>query len=574
MRKVVTWNSTTIAFNQVWADEYGLPAGHWRQTVTTGTGVETNYFDAFWRPIYAERWDNNDRANTQSIVRHQYDSDGRSTFESYPVRTQGEIANGVYQQYDALGRLVATVADSERGQLRTSVWCNPSAFQKVQTNARGFATTYYYQAFDQPSEDAITGIAAPEGVWVGIDRDLFGKTLAITRSGNGKSLARRYVYDGYQRLCKTIEAETGATVQAYDGANNVAWRASGLNLPATDACDQGSVPGAQKMSFAYDELNRLKTTTYGDNSPAIERTYTLDGQLRTIASDGALWTYDYNKRQLNWKETLAYGGRTYTVLRGYDANGAVSQLSYPLDNLTLYYSPNAFGQPSQVGGFAQGIRYHPNGAIKEFTYGNGIRHELLQNMRGLPERTTDAVSESYVYDANGNPEQITDHFLSSASRSMTYDGLDRLTTATAPGLWGNAAYGYDALDNLTSSSIGSGQNARNLIHAFNPGNNRLDSVSGGPAGFNFAYAYDLQGNITQRGTQRYRFDIGNRLRSAEGRATYAYDGHGRRVSSVGNDQSNTVQIYTQEGKLLYSGPAAGGGAKYIYLNNHQIAEVK
>jgi len=37
---------------------------------------------------------------------------------------------------------------------------------------------------------------------------------------------------------------------------------------------------------------------------------------------------------------------------------------------------------------------------------------------------------------------------------------------------------------------------------------------------------------------------------------------------------NTIQIYTQDGKLLYSGPPAGGGTKYVYLNNHVIAEVK
>jgi hypothetical protein len=36
---------------------------------------------------------------------------------------------------------------------------------------------------------------------------------------------------------KTIEPESGATVQAYDAANNVAWRASGLSLPSTSSCD-------------------------------------------------------------------------------------------------------------------------------------------------------------------------------------------------------------------------------------------------------------------------------------------------------------------------------------------------
>lgn len=46
-----------------------------------------------------------------------------------------------------------------------------------------------------------------------IPRDLFGKPSSITRSGGGASATRSYVYDPYQRLCKTIEPESGATIQ-------------------------------------------------------------------------------------------------------------------------------------------------------------------------------------------------------------------------------------------------------------------------------------------------------------------------------------------------------------------------
>jgi hypothetical protein len=40
--------------------------------------------------------------------------------------------------------------------------------------------------------------------------------------------------------------------------------------------------------------------------------------------------------------------------------------------------------------------------------------------------------------------------------------------------------------------------------------------------------YDTNGNLKQRGSQTYTFDIGNRLKSATGKASYAYDGLGRR----------------------------------------------
>ena len=390
--------------------------------------------------------------------------------------------------------------------LKEQCWCSITCFQSLQ-NGLFRIQALRFQAFDQPSEDAITGIAAPEGVLVTIGRDVFGKTMAISRSG-GKSLTRSYVYDVHQRLCKTIEPETGATIQAYDAASNISWRATGLALPSTGSCDEASVPAAQKMSFGYDLRNRLETTTFGDNSPAIARTYTPDGQLKTIASGGALWTYDYNKRQLNWRETLAYGGRNYTITRAYDANASVSQLTYPVDNLTLNYNPNAFGGVRQVGGYATGIEYHPNGAVAAFNYGNGIRRTMNQNIRGLPERSLDngVLNDRYTYDANGNPDNIVDDLEGVATRAMAYDGLDRLRTVSAPNLWGTASYGYAALDNLVSTSISGGASARTLTHTVDPLTNRLQSVSGGPASFNFSYGYDIQGNVTRRGAQTYRFD--------------------------------------------------------------------
>ena len=64
------------------------------------------------------------------------------------------------------------------------------------------------------------------------------------------------------------------------------------------------------------------------------------------------------------------------------------------------------------------------------------------------------------------------------------------------------------------------------------------------------------------------------MSSATGLATYEYDGHGRRVSVVGNDGVNRVQVYSQAGQLLYSTAGTNAATKYIYLNNHIIAEVK
>ena len=148
---------------------------------------------------------------------------------------------------------------------------------------------------------------------------------------------------------------------------------------------------------------------------------------------------------------------------------------------------------------------------------------------------------------------------------MGYDGLDRLSAAN--GIWGSGAFGYDPLDNLRTSTVGS----RSAVAAIDTATNRLSSltVNGSVLGF----GYDANGNLTARGAQGYAFDIGNRLASAPGKASYAYDGHGRRTWVAYADGSWKLQVYSQAGKLLWSQHSSQGSTRHVYLGDRLIAEV-
>jgi YD repeat-containing protein len=573
----VAWNGTTITFAPVANTEYDLPAGHWRQTVTTGNASDVTYYDALWRPVYSYTADNANPGATSRLVKRQFDHNGHTTFESYPTRTYADIGPGVRTQYDALGRVIAVGADNGPQVLWTAT-SYLGGFQKAVTDPNGNVTTSSFHAFDEPSESAVAGIRAPLGVAVAINRDVFGKTQSITRSGGGQSATRSYVYDGFARLCKTIEPETGATVQDYDAANNVIWRASGNPLPSTINCDTANVAATRKVTFGYDAMNRLQSTAYADGSPAISRTFTADGLPSTITSGGAVWTNSYDNRRNNVSESLAYGGAAYSIGRSYDANGSLRLLTYP-DTSSVDYAPNALGQPTMAGAFASAVRYHPNGAIAGFTYGNGIVRTLTQNARGLPDAARDAgvVNDKYTYDANGNVTSIDDLQEAISTHSMSYDGLDRLIGTVSAATFGTVTNTYDWLDNLTNVSVTQGPTARSTTHNFDAATNRLTSIASATGAYNLAYGYDSQGNITTRGNRSFVFDQGNRMTSATGTASYAYDGLGHRVSTVGTDGVNRVSVYTQGGQLLYlratSVPLATG-TKYIYLGRHQVAEVK
>ncbi|MCH7342473.1 RHS repeat-associated core domain-containing protein [Pelomonas sp. CA6] len=572
----VAYNATAIVFEPVNTDEFGLAAGHWRQTLSRGNARTVTYFDGLWRPVMQRRFDASDEAGTRSVIVRAFDADGRTVYESYPQRDVGSVNEtpaGKRHHFDALGRNNRSDADSELGLL-SSTTDALGGFQTRNTNARGIAATSSFWVLDDPEQFRLAGVSAAEGVTVVIGRDLFGKPLNITRSGvyngQGISVTRRYVYDSGQRLCKTIDPESGATVQDYDAAHNIAWRAPGQNLPDPLSCDTGSVGAEAKISYGYTPKNQLQSTRYGDGSPGITRTYTPDGLPWTVVSNGSTWTYGYNRLRLPVSEVLNFGGQDYVIGWGVDANGSLSSISYP-GGRSFSYSPNALGQARQLGPYASKVSFHPNGAVAGFVYGNSIQHSLTLNVRGLPLQNRDGgvIHDQYSYDANGNVVGIADLQESIFNRSLGYDGLDRLTSASAPNVWGSASYGYDPVDNLRSAVVG----VRNSLMNYDTTNRLVSMVTNGGT---TNYSYDASGNLRAKGLQTFTFDLGNRLSSASLGGSYTYDGLGRRIRLVSTDGSTRIQVYSQGGQLLWASSAGGArppsSTAYIYLGGKQIAE--
>jgi RHS repeat-associated protein len=241
------------------------------------------------------------------------------------------------------------------------------------------------------------------------------------------------------------------------------------------------------------------------------------------------------------------------------------------------YTPNALGQPTGAGSYATGVSYYPNGAIKQFTYGNGIVHTLSQNTRQLPDTSRDAygtiefIDDGYDYDTNGNVAAISDGLMGArGNRTMIYDGLDRLTDTTAPMYGaGGAHYTYDALDNL-KTMIAPG---RNHTYVYDPSTNRLTNVSNIVGGASvIGLGYDAQGNLANKNGVLYSFDQGNRLRGVTGSpaSAYVYDGLGRRVRD--STSASKHSLYSQAGQLMYATDLrAAQNSDYIYLGGSLVA---
>lgn len=593
----VAWLPTTIAYDRV-GSEVGITGTHWRQTTSTGNARKIVHYDQRLRSKLIQEFDTANVSGTQRYVRKAFDYANRETFVSFPS-TSSTPTTGTNTTYDPLGRVTGTAQNSELGTLTTQTrYLSP--FTTEFTNARGKITTTTFQAFDEPDTSAPLVSSEPLSVTTAYTRDVFGKPLTLTRSGTYNSSpisqTRQYVYDANQLLCKTIEAESGATLLSYNASNLVEWKASGQSLTDPANCQTGSVVANQKVSYDYDQRDRLWRTRYGDGSPSVTLTLTPDGLPEAVQSDNSTWNTLYNKRRLVTSETLTLTGVPYPLSYAHSPNGHIASLTYPDGNIVAY-APNALGEATQVGSYASGITRHPNGALATLTYGNGIAHTTQQNVRGLPSRSTDAgvLDDSYSYDGNANVAAITDNLGGTFTRSMGYDDRDRLTSATNGPLWGGAhTFVYDPLDNLRRADNPTFGDWTYVYNATTRRLDRIDPTAGGSA--ILTYGYDARGRANSRAlagtSQSFVVDLADRVTSVgPSVATYRYDGYGRRTS-VTKAGTSTVQVYSQAGQLMYqSAPASdgifrsgfqssdtpypastGGNKRYVYLGRHLIAE--
>ncbi len=605
---VQSWLPVNSSFQRIATVEFGIPAGHWRQSITRGAYRKDIYFDALWRPILEREQDTSNAAATTRFTAKRFDLDGRELFTSYPVGSASSwaaITLGSRQQFDALGRPVRSEQDSEHGVLATTIAYLPG-FLRQTTNPRGFQTVEYFWAHGEPSYDNVAQVNEPEQRATVIERDIFGRTVRIQRG----DLGRHWVYDAHGRLCKAVEPETGATFSAFDAAGNLAWSARGSSRTSL-TCDRDDVPAFERIERSYDARNRLLSVDYPDSTPDETYTYFADGKLATgtranVDRTEGIWSYQYNRRGLITREHINRPGiGQYAFRWEHDPHGHVSTYrdpwteAMPSFGLTLDFAPNALGQPTRAGSFATNATYFPNGALKSFTYGNGAVYTAALNQRGMLDRAQVArsgamiVDDSYDYDAVGNVVALTDTVTPNGTRSMTYDGINRLLTAS----YGNGteeAFTYDYLDNIRTWR----ENTQTRTFNYD-GRNQLSSVSVPGPLTQTTYAYNAAGEQISRTpvyptsgpTQVRTFDMAGRLarvtgltgmQHSGGEVRYEYDVHGRRVTQWRDRAQHTfaspdvrVSYYTFDGVLRgeadnFSGKY--GSTDYVYLGSTLVAK--
>ncbi|MGJ6967826.1 LamG-like jellyroll fold domain-containing protein [Streptosporangium sp. G11] len=395
-------------------------------------------------------------------------------------------------------------------------------------------------------------------------------------------------YDFLGRTSKVTDALGNATAVEYDVA--------GRKIAAKDLNDVGAA--TRTFGFGYDLDGNPTTITSGEGR-ITRRTFDALGQMTSLiepvsATKSITSTFGYDAAGAPTRTTDGRGNATWT---GYNTLGLVESVIEPATaahpnatDRTWTSVYDAAGNPVaivQPGGVRIDRTFDHLGRVatetgtgasvstpsRTYAYDQVDRptaigdYALEYNDRSLLTKVSKATNQvaTYAYDSAGNPTQRVDPAgtatytwdgadrLKTASDPVTgrtwtygYDNADRLTSKTSANPVGTQSYGYDTMDRLTSQAVknSSGTELSKIVYGWDKDDNLTTKTTTGTAGAGTnTYGYDHAGRLTSwtapggAATDYTWDDSGNR--TTVGAKTFTYDERNRLVSGAGTDYTYT-----------------------------------
>ncbi len=337
---------------------------------------------------------------------------------------------------------------------------------------------------------------------------------------NGHSTA--FNYDGYNRLIKTLYADTTFEQYGYDASGNP------MSLCKRD--------GVCITWNAYDALNRPDTrhtppNLNGHFDRSVQTTYDLDSRKYNVTAEGQTLQFRYDNAG---RQSLVGD----TLLNALGAN--VGNLSYGYDGDSNRTSAAVITTGS---GWSASYTYDDGERLQQVSAGIPCATYTLNPLSQVThELLLDGSTVDRTFQPNGDLWTLSHGFNGGTSLGYTYtvNGAHQITqqqvTSNAVEMQAGSASTYTA----------------NAV-------NQYTSAGG------VTPTYDVNGNLTYDGAYHYEYDEDNRLRTATGAhaVSYAYDPVGRRRSKA-VDGTTTYFIWDGDNEIAETNTA--GVRQHLYLN--------
>jgi RHS repeat-associated protein len=523
---------------------------------------------------------------------YAYDANGNITQVTDPLgntsRSTYDAAGRVHSRTDPLGNVTTYAYDANDRPLSVTDPLGHTTFHTYdangnkasETDPNGKVTAYSYD-----SSNRLTSVTDPASGVTSYTYDAVGNITSVT-DANGHTSSS--TYDSLRRLISKTDALSNTTTYAYDSAGNRIRRTDANGVTTTYAYDRINrlvsrsysngeptvtftydaagnrtqmTDGTGTTAYVYDSLNRLTQVTF-PGPKTVGYQYDADGKrTRLTYPDGKQVTYAYDTaNRLVTVTDWAARTTSYT----YDATGRLTTISRP-NGVTSTHGYDAASRLTSIAQPGGNISYTLDNAGNRLTRTQGSDAETytyddLYRLTGVQYVQGDC--QAYTYDAVGNRLSLTTRAKVSGpcdgapnTTTYTFDDADRLVSESGRPYYfdkngnqtgrGNDRYTYDAENRVvaigeqppaTPPSVGSAcvdandDGFANALDLSIMGKN-YGATSGQPA-FNFQIDLNWDGAVNDADQNRE----GSRfLQSCQDfRATYVYDGDGRRVSKREN----------------------------------------
>lgn len=501
------------------------------------------------------------------ITSYTYDKAGNKKSVIYPDATQTSYdyndLNKVEKVTDQLGATIQYVYDAfgnviketDKNNHVTSFGYDKLNRLTTETNAQNTATTYTYDGNNNRLTQTVAGKLTK------FEYDVLNRVKKITYPGN-KIESTTYDLNGNKASYTNGVGET--VTYAYNALNQATSKAVAADKVVTYAYDNWgnllnltddsgiTVYGYNVVNQPTSETKTLKGLT--GSTFAVSKTYYLDGTLKTLTDAG---------------------GKTITYL--YNNRGQLATVQYGAQNLAAYLY-NSFGKPSTV--------TYGNGVVTDYTYDGLNRTKKISTKNGAGAVLW---SEDYGYDNQSNRVTMTDH--TGRTVAYGYDALDQLTSAayTIGGTVSTLSYAYDVAGNRTALNTPLG----NTNYTYAAGTNELTSVTtndlsigvqfNGNGGVQRETYANYSGTLYQ---VDYSFTPENRLSgityqspavagitsATNNSLSFVYDDFGNRTAKIVNG-SDTRYYLNQGLSVLNEINGQGAVTKLVVQGVGQVAEI-
>ncbi len=388
-----------------------------------------------------------------------------------------------------------------------------------------------------------------------------GGLLTQLTEPNGNIIT--FGYDSHDRVTTVTQDPTGTdavTTFGYtDGVNG--------NTVMTDAL-------GRKWTYLTDYANRVQTELDPGNNVVYGSSYNEDAKPLTLSNGIGTSSYTYNDAAPSLGENLMSSTDGSGAITSFQYNGGskflVSQSTDPAGNITMYnYSPTFDPSSTENQGLviSASVDYNMNGTAKDsedpagnkttYSYDSGQTLNLITPQTKVSPPSDPLNPTTVTNDPFGRISTVKDG--NGVTKTLTYDGLDRVTEVQYSDSTPTVTYTYDG-DGYLKIRVAGGVTVN---YGYNTLNQETSDVI--TSGASLSYGYDAVGDMTSltdaRGTTTYHYNADEELSymvegSSGNTDVFAYDSAHRRTDTWDDTGGSTLippAAFAMHSHLNYNG---------------------